>query len=289
MTFTTTLESKNGTAVQIGSEHPFAIIGERINPTGRSMLTEELIAGDMTRVRADALAQVAAGARVLDINAGVPGYDEAKMLSDAVRAVQEAVDVPVCIDTSTFSALEPALMAVEGKPLINSVTGEDESLELILPLVKKYGTAVIGMANDDSGISMDVDDRFKAAKKIVDAATDFGIPREDVIIDPLAMTVGAIPDAGRTTLATIRRVHEELGVNLSCGASNMSFGLPDRHAVDAAFLPMAIFAGMHCAITNPLADVVRKSVLAADVLLGQDEYSVTWIKAHRAEQAAQAG
>ena len=294
MAVETTLEGKNGHTVTIGSDHPFAVIGERINPTGRKSLGPEFVAGDFSRARSDALAQVEAGAKVLDVNAGIPGADEPAILAAVIRAVQEVVDVPICIDTSTFEAIEPALKVVQGKALLNSTTGEDEALERILPLVKQHGCAVIGMANDDTGISIDVDERFAAAKKIVDAAIAHGIPREDVIIDPLAMPVGAAtaaPAAGLTTFNIVRRVRDELGVNLSCGASNISFGLPDRHGIDSAFLPMLMALGVACSITNPLAEEVRRSILAADVLLDHDDYSMAWVTFYRkreAELAAQA-
>jgi 5-methyltetrahydrofolate--homocysteine methyltransferase len=289
MAVETILEGQNGHVVKIGVDHSFAVIGERINPTGRKSLGPEFVAGDFTRARSDALAQIEAGAKVLDVNAGIPGADEPTILAQVIREVQSVTDAPICIDSSTFEALEPALQAVEGKPLLNSVTGEDESLERILPLVKKYGCAVIGMANDDTGISMEIEDRFRAAKKIVEAALDFGIPREDVMIDPLAMPVGAAtaaPAAGVTTFEITRRVRTELDVNLSCGASNTSFGLPDRHGIDAAFLPMLMMAGMSASITNPLAADVRRAILAADVLLDHDEYSMNWVTFYRAREAA---
>ena len=289
MAVETILEGTNGHVVTIGPEHPYAIIGERINPTGRKSLGPEFVAGDFSRARSDALAQVAAGAKVLDVNAGIPGCDEPKVLVQAIQAVQEVTDVPICIDTSTFEAIEPALQAVEGKALLNSVTGEDESLDRILPLVKQYGCAVIGMANDDTGISMEVDERFAAAKKIVERAVGMGIPREDVIIDPLAMPVGAAtaaPAAALTTMRITKLVREELDVNLSCGASNTSFGLPDRHGIDATFLPMLMTLGMACSITNPLADDVRRAILAADVLLDNDEYSMNWVSYYREREAA---
>jgi 5-methyltetrahydrofolate--homocysteine methyltransferase len=284
---TTTLEGRGG-VVRIGDEHPFAIIGERINPTGRSALTQQLVAGDLSTVRADALAQVAAGARLLDVNAGIPGFDEAAMLSSVVRAVIEVVDVPLCIDSSTPSALEAAIPLARGKVLVNSVTAERESLERLLPLVKRYGAAVIGMANDENGISMDPSVRLAAARKVVEAAADHGIPREDVIIDPLAMPIGAAPDAAAAMLETIRLIRRKLGVNVSCGASNVSFGMPDRRGIDAAFLSTAIAAGMNTAITNPLHRETRKAVLAADLLLGRDAYGAAWIAAHRAEQGTPA-
>ncbi len=281
-----TVLSGPGGEIRIGDEHPFAVIGERINPTGRKGLTEQITAGDMSMVRADAIAQVEAGARVLDLNAGVPGFDEPAMLSAIVRAVHEVVDVPLCIDSSTPEALEAAVPLAQGKVLINSVTAEDHSLERLLPLVKRFGAAVIGMANDEAGISMDPSVRLAAARKVVEAAADHGIPREDVIIDPLTMPIGAAPDAAAAMFETMRLIREELGVNLSCGASNISFGMPDRRGLDAAFVTMAIQAGMNCAITNPLHREVRTATLAADLLLGRDEYGSAWIARHRAELAA---
>jgi len=275
-----------GSEVRIGDAHPFAIIGERLNPTGRAKLTEELKAGDMTTVKADALAQVQAGARVLDVNAGIPGFDEAGMLAAAIAAVHEVVDVPVCVDSSTHEVLEKVLPLVPGKPLVNSVTAEAHALERILPLVARHGAAVIGMANDEEGISMEPEVRLKAARRIVEAAEAAGIPRADVIIDPLAMPIGAEPRAATAMVETIRLIRTELGVNVSCGASNVSFGMPDRQGIDASFLTFAIAAGMNTAITNPLHDRVRRAILAADLMLGRDEFGSAWIAAHRAEQAA---
>ena len=281
----TVLQGRGG-EVRIGDEHPFAVIGERINPTGRRRLTDEIVAGDMTTVQADAEAQARAGARVLDVNAGIPGFDEPALLSTVVRAVIEAVDLPLCIDSSTPGALEAAVPLAEGKVLINSVTAEDHSLERLLPLVARFGAAVIGMANDEEGISMDPAVRLAAARKIVEAATDHGIDRADVVIDPLTMPIGAAPDAATALTETVRRIRDELGVNVSCGASNISFGMPDRPAIDAAFLTIAIASGMNAAITNPLHRPVRKAVMAADLLLGRDGFGAAWIADHRAEAAA---
>jgi 5-methyltetrahydrofolate--homocysteine methyltransferase len=236
----------------------------------------------MSTVQQDALAQVEAGARILDLNAGIPGFDEPVMLSQVVRAVHEVVEVPLCIDSSTPEALETAVPLAQGKVLINSVTAEDHSLERLLPLVKKFGAAVIGMANDEEGISMDPRTRLAAARKIVEAAADHGIPREDVIIDPLTMPIGAAGDAATAMFATVRSIRDELGVNLSCGASNISFGMPDRQGIDAAFLTMAILSGMNAAITNPLHAPVRSATLAADLLLGHDVSGAAWIARHRA-------
>ncbi|MGZ4131602.1 MAG: dihydropteroate synthase [Actinomycetota bacterium] len=283
---TTTLRSHAGTEVRIGDAYPFAIIGERINPTGRKKLAEELKQGNYDTVKADALAQAAAGAAVLDLNAGIPGFDEAAMLSEIVKIVNDTVDLPVCIDSSTPAALEAAVPLAGGKVLINSVTAEQHSLDRLLPLVAAHGAAVIGMANDEDGISMDPDVRLAAAAKIVEQAGRHGIAREDVIIDPLAMPIGAATDAATAMIATMRRIRDELGVNLSCGASNISFGMPGRHEIDAAFLTLMIGAGMNTAITNPLHRPVKKAILAADLLLGRDEFGSAWIADHRAEQAA---
>lgn len=271
---------------RIGDARPFAIIGERINPTGRSRLAEQLVAGDVSTVKADALAQVAAGACVLDVNAGIPGSDEAEMLASVVNAVGEVVDVPLSIDSSTPEVLEAVLPIVPGKPIVNSVTAERASLERLLPLVARHRAAVIGIANDEEGISMDPEVRLGAARRIVEAAEATGIPREDVIVDPLAMPIGAEPRAATAMIHAVRLIRAELGVNVSCGASNVSFGLPDRQRVEAAFLTMAIAAGMNAAIANPLHPSVRKAVMAADVLLGRDEHAGVWIAAHRAERAA---
>jgi 5-methyltetrahydrofolate--homocysteine methyltransferase len=223
---------------------------------------------------------------VLDLNAGIPGFDEAGMLCEMVRIVNDLVDVPLCIDSSTPEALEAAVPLAGGKVLINSVTAEQHSMDRLLPLVAAHGAAVIGMANDEEGISMDPDVRFAAAAKVVENAERHGIARGDVIIDPLAMPIGAAPDAGTAMIATMRRIREELGVNLSCGASNISFGMPGRHEIDAAFITLMIGAGMNTAITNPLHRPVRKAILAADLLLGHDQYGSAWIADHRAEQAA---
>ncbi len=276
----TVLEGRGGPVV-IGDGHPFVVIGERINPTRRPRLARALLAGDLAPVRVDAEAQVRAGARVLDLNAGIPGADEAELLAAVIRAVVEVVDVPLCVDSSTPAALEAVLPLCPGKPLVNSVTAEEASLARILPLVARRGAAVIGMASDDRGVSMDPQVRLGAARRIVEAADEHGIPRHDVIIDPLALAVGADPAAGRVALETIRLVRDELGVNVSCGVSNVSFGLPARRDVDAAFIAMAMALGMNCAIADPLAEPVRRAILAADVLLGRDPWASAWIRDHR--------
>jgi 5-methyltetrahydrofolate--homocysteine methyltransferase len=270
--------------VVISIDRPFVVIGERINPTGRKVLAAEMKAGVMDRVKGDAIAQVQAGAQMLDVNAGVPGLDEPALLVAAIKAVGEVTDVPICIDSSVIEALEAALAAYEGKALVNSVTAEDERLDRILPLVKKHGAAVIGMSNDETGITMVPQERVEIARRIIERAVYYGVPREDVIIDPIAMTVAADPQAGLITLETMRLIRDQLGNNMTCGASNVSFGLPERAAVNAAFFPVAIHAGLSCAITNPLISEVRKAVLASDLLLGHDEYAMRWISAFRAEQ-----
>jgi 5-methyltetrahydrofolate--homocysteine methyltransferase len=279
----TTLQSRTSTVV-IGHDQPFCVIGERINPTGRKRFAEELRGGDLSTVAADALAQVNAGANMLDVNAGIPLVDESELLKDMLGAVAAHVDVPICIDSSVIEALEAGLSVYEGKALVNSVTGEDDRLEEILPLVARHGAAVIGLANDETGIPETPQQRLEIARKIVAAAGDHGIAPEDVIIDPLAMTVGAATDAVTITLETISLIRDELGVNMCLGASNVSFGLPRRHALNAAFLPMAMAAGLTSAIMS-CADEVVSAVRAADLLLGHDEWGARWIAEHRAREA----
>ncbi|MCP5100877.1 MAG: dihydropteroate synthase [Chloroflexi bacterium] len=275
--------------VHIGPGRPFVIIGERINPTGRKLLGREMAAGNFDRVRKDAIAQVAAGAHMLDVNAGVPMADEPALMAEAIRIVQSVVDVPIAIDSSVVAALASGLETYQGKPLVNSVTGETERLESVLPLVAEHKAAVIGIANDETGISHDADVRFAVAKRIVERAESFGIPREDVIIDPLAMPVGAVQGAGVTFIELIRRIRGELGVNTTCGASNVSFGLPGRPSLNAAFLAMIIGAGMTCAITNPLEAEMMKAILGADALLGHDENCAAWISHHKKQTAGADG
>ncbi len=286
-----TVLTSRGREVVVSIDRPFVIIGERINPTGRKVLAAEMKEGRMDRVRADAMAQVAAGAHMLDINAGIPQLDEAALLVAAIKAVVDVTDVPICIDSSIIEALEAGLSAYEGKALVNSVTAEEERMERILPLVKKHGAAVIGMANDETGISMIPEERVVLARRIIERAADHGIPQSDVIIDPIAMTVAADPTCGLITLETMRLIRDQLGNNMTCGASNVSFGLPDRATVNAAFLPLAMHSGLTCAITNPLVPEVRRAVLAGDLLLGHDEYAMRWIASYRAEvaQAAREG
>jgi 5-methyltetrahydrofolate--homocysteine methyltransferase len=278
---TETIISSATKEVVIGFKQPFTIIGERINPTGRRLLAEEMKTGNFSRVEADAIAQVAAGAHVLDVNAGVPMADEPALMAKAVKLVQSLTDVPLSIDSSVIEALEAGLKAYDGKALLNSVTGEEERLERVLPLVKKYGAAVVAICNDDSGISTDISVRYEVAKKIIERAADHGIPACDVVVDPLVMPVGAMPDAGRQALELIKRLRSELRVNTICGASNVSFGLPNRPGLNAAFISMAIGAGLTSAITNPLADNLMQAIRGADVLMNHDEQCMNWISAYR--------
>ncbi|HZG48884.1 MAG TPA: dihydropteroate synthase [Thermoleophilaceae bacterium] len=279
----TVLRGRSST-VTIGADKPFCIIGERINPTSRKKFSEELRAGELTTVVVDTNAQVEAGADMLDVNAGIPMVDESELLAKMLKLVQDTADVPICIDSSVIEALEAGLAVYEGKPLVNSVTGEDERLEEILPLVARHGAAVIGLANDETGIPETPQQRLEIATKIVAAAGEAGIPPEDVVIDPLAMTVGADTEAVTTTLEAIRLIRDKLGVNMCLGASNVSFGLPERHVLNAAFLPMAMAAGLTSAIMSTAA-VCVESVRAADLLLGHDPWGSSWIAAHRARQA----
>ncbi|WP_370244908.1 methyltetrahydrofolate cobalamin methyltransferase [Salipiger sp.] len=265
----TVVESKTRTAT-LGFDEPFCVIGERINPTGRKKLAAELEAGDFSTVKKDALAQAAAGAALLDINAGVvynsnpnPTETEPPLMRQIVELVQGLVDLPLCIDSSVPGALEAGLEAAQGRPLLNSVTGEEDRLELVLPLVKKYNVPVVAISNDDTGISEDPDVRFAVAKKIVERAADFGIPAHDIVVDPLVMPIGAMATAGQQVFALVRRLRDELGVNTTCGASNISFGLPNRHGINNAFLPMAMGAGMTSAIMNPVALPVTQTKIAA--------------------------
>jgi 5-methyltetrahydrofolate--homocysteine methyltransferase len=294
----TVIESKTKTAV-IGFDEPFCVIGERINPTGRKILSQELEQGDFSRVEADAIAQVAAGATVLDVNSGAvfsnkmaedPRYAdnnfvEPMLMPELIKVVQNAVDAPICIDSSVPGALEAGLEACEGRPLLNSVTGEEERLELVLPLVKKYNVPVVAISNDDTGISEDPDVRFAVAKKIVERAADFGIPAHDIVVDPLVMPIGAMATAGHQVFTLVRRLREELGVNTTCGASNISFGLPNRHGINNAFLPMAMGAGMTSAIMNPVAVPLnatkiaekRAEMAAAGIILPEEMDDETFV------------
>ncbi len=271
--------------VRIGFDEPFVIIGERINPTGRKILAEEMKNGDYSRVEADALAQVLAGAHMLDVNAGIPLADEPRILAETIKLVQSITDVPLCIDSSIIAALEAGLAVYQGRALVNSVTGEDESLERVLPLVAKYGASVVAISNDETGISEDPNVRFAVAKKIVQRAADHGISHDRVVVDPLVMPIGAINSAAVQVMHLVRRLREELKVNTTCGASNVSFGLPNRNGVNSAFLTMAMGAGMTSAITNPLHAEVVQAVMGADVMLGHDPHCANWIKKFREPSA----
>jgi 5-methyltetrahydrofolate--homocysteine methyltransferase len=285
---TRTLLASRTREVVIGFDQPFCVIGERINPTGRKKLAAELEAGDFSTVEADALAQVEAGAMVLDVNAGVvynsnpnPNETEPPLMRRMIELVQGLVDVPLCIDSSVPGALEIGLETAHGRPLLNSVTGEEERLERVLPLVKKYDVPVVAISNDDTGISEDPDVRFAVARKIVERAADFGIPAHDIVVDPLVMPIGAMATAGRQVFALVRRLREELGVNTTCGASNISFGLPNRHGINAAFLPMAIASGMTSAIMNPVRPQEMEAIRAANLLMSNDPHGAAWIRANK--------
>ena len=267
--------------IKIGFDQPFVIIGERINPTGRKLLAEEMKADDFSRVEADAIAQVDAGAHMLDVNAGIPLADEPALLAKAIQVVQAVTDVPLSIDSSIVAALEAGLAVYQGKALVNSVTGEEDRLESLLPLVAKYNCAVVAISNDETGISEDPDVRFQVAKKIVERAADYGISHENVIVDPLVMPIGAINSAGKQIMHLVSRLKNELKVNTTCGASNVSFGLPNRNGINAAFLTMAIASGMTSAITSPLHTETMQAVLGANVMMGHDPDCSNWIKSFR--------
>ena len=298
----TVLESKTKTVV-IGFDEPFCVIGERINPSGRAKLSEALERGDFSTVEAEARAQVACGATVLDVNSGAvfrnrmaedPRYadnnfSEPPLMRDLVTRVQGVVDVPLCIDSSVTGAIEAALEVVEGRPLVNSTTGEDDKMEAILPLCAKHDLPVVAISNDETGISEDPDIRFAVAKRIVERAADHGVKAHDVVVDPLVMPVGAMASAGRQVFALVRRLREELGVNTTCGASNVSFGLPNRHGLGAAFLPMAMGAGMTSAIMNPLRMEEMEAVKAANLLLERDPSGADWIGFARVAEAVRGG
>jgi len=269
--------------VVIGPDRPFVVIGERINPTGRKALAAEMKAGDFSRVEADALAQVEAGATMLDVNAGIPLADEPAILAKSIELVQSLTDVPLSIDSSIVAALEAGLSVYKGKALLNSVTGEEERLESVLPLVKKYSCAVVAISNDDTGISQDLEVRFQVAKKIVERAEDHGIPRCDVLVDPLAMPIGAIGTAGKQVLQLVARLRDELGVNSTCGASNLSFGLPNRKDLNTTFVAMAAGAGLTSAIVNPLHPEMMTGIRAANVVNATDKDCMGWITACRAQ------
>jgi 5-methyltetrahydrofolate--homocysteine methyltransferase len=273
--------------LRIGPEQPFCIIGERINPTGRKIFQEQLRAGDLSRVEIDVAQQVAGGAMVLDINMGAPLADEAALMDRAVRLVQDLCDLPLCIDSSVIEALDAGLSAYQGKALVNSVTAEDDRMAEILPLVARHGAAVIALPNDEEEIPAEPERRVALARKIIETATgQYGIPLEDIVIDPLAMPVGADTSLVAATLETIRLLTAEFGVNMTLGASNVSFGMPDRAAIGSAFLPMAIRDGLTSAIMDARSPQLVRSVKAADLLLNRDEWGAAWIAAHRAQQAA---
>ncbi|MBA2570290.1 MAG: dihydropteroate synthase [Chloroflexi bacterium] len=282
---THTVVSSATREVVIGDDRRFVIIGERINPTGRKLLAEEMKAGDFSRVEGDTIAQVEAGAHMLDVNAGIPLADEPAILARTIQLVQSLTDVPLSIDSSIVEALEAGLAVYQGRALVNSVTGEEERLERVLPLVKKYGAAVVAISNDETGISEDPDVRFAVAKRIVERAADHGIPREDIVVDPLLMPIGALPTAGRQVFRILGRLRDELKVNSTCGASNVSFGLPHREGINGTYLAMAMASGLTSAITNPLAESVRQAVMAGDVLMGNDRDAARWIRLFRTAPA----
>ncbi len=282
---TNTVVSSASKEVIIGFEQPFVVIGERINPTGRKLLAEEMKNGDYSRVESDALAQIAAGAQILDVNAGIAMADEPKILAECVRLLQSITDTPLCIDSSIVEALEAGLEAYQGRALLNSVTGEEERLERVLPLVKKYECSVVAISNDDAGISEDVNVRFAVAKKIVERAGDYGIPASRIVVDPLVMPVGAVNSAGRQVMDLVKRLRSELQVNTTCGASNLSFGLPNRIGLNAAFIGMAIASGMTSAITNPLQTDLMQVIRGANVVMGHDAECMAWISANRPAMA----
>jgi 5-methyltetrahydrofolate--homocysteine methyltransferase len=284
----TVLRSPSST-VTIGHDQPFCIIGERINPTGRKKFQEQLRAGDLSQLEVDVAAQVAGGAHVLDVNMGVPLTDEADLLARAIKLIQTLTDLPLCIDSSVFEALEAGLEAYEGKALVNSVTAEDDRMELILPLVKRYGAAIIALPNDETGIPATAEERLELTGKIVRVATqEYGIPVEDIVIDPLAMTVGADPQAVLITLDAMRMIRDTYGLNMTCGASNISFGLPNRHALNATFLPLAAAFGLTSAVMDARTPRIVESVRAGDLLLGKDDWGGSWIAEYRRQLAAEA-
>ncbi len=272
--------------VSISRDLPTAIIGERINPTGRKKLQEELKAGNFDTVKADAIAQIEAGAVILDVNAGVPQTDEPALLVQMIEILTDLTDVPLCIDTANVKALEAALKVYSGKALVNSVNGEEERLETVLPLIKQYNAAVIGLTMDDEGIPKTLEKRIEIAGKIIDRAAKLGIAAEDIIIDPLAMSIGADDQAGKMALDAVEIIVKKFGVNITMGCSNVSFGVPDRELLNGAFLAMAIRCGLTCPITNPLFDEVVTSILAADLAMGRDEFATNWIGGYRKRQEA---
>ena len=275
--------------VVIGHHRRFCLIGERINPTGRRIFQEQLRAGDMSAIERDVIAQVEGGADVLDVNMGVPMTDEPELLAKAITMVQTLTDRPICIDSSVVEALEAGLAVYQGRALVNSITAEDDRMAAILPLVKKYDAAIIALPNDAEEIPMEADRRLELVQHIVDVATtEYGIAKADIVIDPLAMPIGADTSVVNTTMETMRRIREVHGLNMTCGASNVSFGMPNRHTLGAAFLPMAMTAGLTSAIMDTRTPQIVESVKAADLLLGHDEWGGSWIAAHRKKQAATA-
>ena len=270
--------------VVLGNDVPFVIIGERINPTGRKKFQEQLRAGDLSQIEIDVQQQVEGGADVLDVNMGVPLTDEPELLSKAIKLVQSKTDLPICIDSSVIEALDAGLKAYEGKALVNSMTGEDDRMEAILPLVKEHNAVIMALSNDETGIPATAKERLDITEKIVRTVEKFGIPLEDLVIDPLAMTVGADTEAVKITLETIHLIKDRFGLNMSMGASNVSFGLPNRHAVNASFLPMAMAAGLTSAIMDARTKEIVTSVRAADLLLGNDAWGANWISAFRSQQ-----
>jgi 5-methyltetrahydrofolate--homocysteine methyltransferase len=273
--------------VVLGHDRPFCLIGERINPTGRRLFQEQLREGDLSAIERDVRAQVEGGADVLDVNMGVPLTDEPALLAKAIQMVQGLTDLPICIDSSVVEALEAGLSVYQGRALVNSVTAEDERLELILPLVKKHDAAIIALPNDHDEIPMEADKRVELTRKIVRVATEeYGIAAADIVIDPLAMPIGADTTTSLVTFEVMRRIRDEIGVNMTCGASNVSFGMPDRHTLGAAWLPMAMTSGLTSAIMDTRTPKIVEAVKAADVFLGHDDWGMAWISAHRAKQAA---
>ncbi len=274
--------------VTIGSDQPFCIIGERINPTGRKKFQEQLRAGDLSMIAVDVEQQVAGGADVLDVNMGVPLTDEAELMRKAVVMVQSITDLPLCLDSSVIDALEAGLQVYQGKALVNSITAEDERADAVLPLVKRYGAAIIALTNDEFGIPMDPQERLAMCEKLMSLCERHGVPLEDLVIDPLCMTVGADSEAGKVLFETIHLIKEKHGLNMTIGASNISFGLPNRHAANAAFLPMAMQAGLTSAVMDARTEGIVTAVRAADLMLGNDAWGANWIARFRAKQAAEA-
>ncbi len=268
--------------VVISIDRPTVLIGERINPTGKKKLAEALKAGNLEIVRNEAITQAAAGADIIDVNVNAPGVDDVIMLPEVIKVVMEVTDAPICIDSPNPAAIEAALKVYKGKPLINSVSGEEHSLKKILPLVKEYGAAVIGLVQDDEGIPKNADRRVAIAHKIVEGAEKAGIPREDVVIDVLTFAIGAEANSGKDVLEAIRRIREELGVNMTMGASNISFGMPDRPVINSAWVSMVITAGATALIVD--AAKVRPAILATDLILGRDRFARRFIEDHRKRQ-----